>query len=492
MQISPGSSSMLRNAAFFVGLGMLWTWISLSFFSLTLFNTFENPIRSVELANCIALATSAVFTCLVFLIPQDRSQKVIISRSFLVFFGLIGSVGTALMTFSRNSSLQLIIGAVLLGISRFALFYLSCSRIAYCRISGSNISMIFSFAILISAFSALLVLPAGAAVSSALCIILPFIGALLIAIPNITKDKTMQGTSRKTKTQFADKQVKKEPKSHAEKHKASISSVPWKLILGLSLFGVVFGMMQLSVDTGDTDGYAINHILHMLARGGAALVTLLAVVVLKRGYWFLSTIGAVCFLVGLVSYSAPMYPLDFLSVFFITFGFTSIELLIWIILFDFYQETQLSWNTSYALIRGASGIALSIGAVFTFLWGESLGDSTKNIITLALIAGMVLASITVFSFKDIATLWNQPKERVFTELPGHTDASKSLSESFGLSPREVEVALLLIRGRSEPYISEALFITNHTTHSHVNKIYKKMNVHSRQEFLDVIENVLKV
>ncbi len=62
-----------------------------------------------------------------------------------------------------------------------------------------------------------------------------------------------------------------------------------------------------------------------------------------------------------------------------------------------------------------------------------------------------------------------------------------LRERYGLTPREVEVANLLARGRSLPFIQKQLFISAGTVNSHVRHIYRKMGVHTRQEFIDIIE-----
>ena len=62
-----------------------------------------------------------------------------------------------------------------------------------------------------------------------------------------------------------------------------------------------------------------------------------------------------------------------------------------------------------------------------------------------------------------------------------------LTEDFGLTTREYEVALLLAKGRSLPFIQEELHIAQGTAQTHLVHIYRKLDVHSRQEFLDVIE-----
>ncbi|MCI9262108.1 LuxR C-terminal-related transcriptional regulator [uncultured Adlercreutzia sp.] len=62
-----------------------------------------------------------------------------------------------------------------------------------------------------------------------------------------------------------------------------------------------------------------------------------------------------------------------------------------------------------------------------------------------------------------------------------------LQERFGLTPREREVALLLARGRSLPFVQKELHISQGTAQSHLTHIYRKMQVHSRQEFIDIID-----
>ncbi len=58
-----------------------------------------------------------------------------------------------------------------------------------------------------------------------------------------------------------------------------------------------------------------------------------------------------------------------------------------------------------------------------------------------------------------------------------------------LSRRETEVFALVARGRSLPYIAEALVLSKNTVHSHVCRVYDKLGVHSKQELIDLVEAV---
>lgn len=68
-----------------------------------------------------------------------------------------------------------------------------------------------------------------------------------------------------------------------------------------------------------------------------------------------------------------------------------------------------------------------------------------------------------------------------------TDALSFFKEK-GLSPREIEVAGFLMRGHSVAAIARKLFISENTTRGHTKSIYRKLDVHARQELVDMAEN----
>lgn len=63
---------------------------------------------------------------------------------------------------------------------------------------------------------------------------------------------------------------------------------------------------------------------------------------------------------------------------------------------------------------------------------------------------------------------------------------RELAAERGLTPRETEVFDLLARGRSIPYVRDALFISKETAATHAKHIYVKLEVHSRQELIDLV------
>lgn len=57
----------------------------------------------------------------------------------------------------------------------------------------------------------------------------------------------------------------------------------------------------------------------------------------------------------------------------------------------------------------------------------------------------------------------------------------------GLTVRETEVMTLLARGRSIPYIAETLYLTENTVKTYRQRIYAKLEIHSRQDLLDLVD-----
>jgi DNA-binding CsgD family transcriptional regulator len=66
---------------------------------------------------------------------------------------------------------------------------------------------------------------------------------------------------------------------------------------------------------------------------------------------------------------------------------------------------------------------------------------------------------------------------------------KSLSSLHGLSPKETEVLFLLAKGRNAEYIQNELVVSRHTAKAHIYHIYQKTGVHSRQDLINLLENV---
>lgn len=66
-------------------------------------------------------------------------------------------------------------------------------------------------------------------------------------------------------------------------------------------------------------------------------------------------------------------------------------------------------------------------------------------------------------------------------LKGHIN---ELAVEYGLTPRETEVAFLTVQGFSCAYIAEKLVVSNSTVRFHQQNLYRKFDVHSRNELIE--------
>lgn len=71
-----------------------------------------------------------------------------------------------------------------------------------------------------------------------------------------------------------------------------------------------------------------------------------------------------------------------------------------------------------------------------------------------------------------------------------SDREFRVKKAFGLSDREVEIALMIYEGFTNRQISSALHLSEGTARNYISTIYEKMNCENRAEALQTIKSVL--
>lgn len=111
------------------------------------------------------------------------------------------------------------------------------------------------------------------------------------------------------------------------------------------------------------------------------------------------------------------------------------------------------------------------------------------------LAGIVAVAI-VASFVVNGELWIRRESDPTRETDAsaqdgraeHRDPLAFLAQTAALTPRETEILSILAEGRSVPVICERLTISEGTARTHVKHIYQKLDVHNRQELLDLVKD----
>ena len=80
-------------------------------------------------------------------------------------------------------------------------------------------------------------------------------------------------------------------------------------------------------------------------------------------------------------------------------------------------------------------------------------------VLLFFLLAMILVSSLLFGRRNVASLWGLERSAMAPETVNSEQVTQALSKRYGLTTRETEVMGLLMKGRNEPFISEALFIS---------------------------------
>lgn len=139
-----------------------------------------------------------------------------------------------------------------------------------------------------------------------------------------------------------------------------------------------------------------------------------------------------------------------------------------------------------------SGFILGLSYVLAMVW-MFFFEGSGMVASLFLLAVSYLLVITVAIPSKV-----EKGSMLFEELYDTTPTSEmdlyeavvqrgeQLAHEHGLTNRETEILQLLLQGRSLPFIQDELVLASGTVRTHVMRIYKKLDIHSRQELLNLL------
>lgn len=185
-------------------------------------------------------------------------------------------------------------------------------------------------------------------------------------------------------------------------------------------------------------------------------------------------------------------------------GMIGLQFVYWTTLPKYLRRTGHRADIVFAMLMVAEGIGIFAGTEGGMylrsagIWPEWGTFATLAIVSAALTVCMVGGFNPRWHFSIADAPLGDAGEDEPEEEPRETDdASESdleaaveeraqeMAERYGLIKRELQVAELLIAGRSRPYIRDALFISLNTVHAHARNIMAKCDVHSQQDLIDL-------
>lgn len=159
----------------------------------------------------------------------------------------------------------------------------------------------------------------------------------------------------------------------------------------------------------------------------------------------------------------------------------------WVILAGVCNRCPGQRVRTFALVRAGWAAGPLVGLIAGRFVLHTMGISAESTMPLmcAGVLAILMASGFAFSETDLvramALLPMQRKQR-FREKCAKVAAHYALSE------REHQVMVLLAKGRNLPYIQDELLLSKSTVSTHRQHIYAKLNIHSQQELIDLVQN----
>ena len=260
---------------------------------------------------------------------------------------------------------------------------------------------------------------------------------------------------------------------------------PWSMVTGFAVFGFAFGFMRWLMPADDPFG-ALHLVGNTLFRGAGARAVLAVTSFSSNKHWTCSLAGIVCWVGAFVLLYFPGIPSGYPG-YLSTMGYTCFELLMLALIVEIPSQTNASFTPVFSICSIAMLSSTLAGDLLALILPASpLGAYDAQLIQ-CVIFGAIVSSLVLFDSRRVSGLWGARLRSVEAAIPDDGEFARLLEEKFGLTPREGEIAVLLSKGRSEPYIAETLFLSRSTVQTHAHNAYVKMGVHSRQEFLDVLE-----
>ncbi len=140
--------------------------------------------------------------------------------------------------------------------------------------------------------------------------------------------------------------------------------------------------------------------------------------------------------------------------------------------FTNFIGVALGWGVGYLIVKLMP--VYSLGTMFGI---------ASIVFVIVLIVDLVFDSkMNIMGGDVITTIEDKtaPKEEII----------KAISKEYKLSKRESVIVEMLARGRNYKYIENQLVISGHTVKTHVYHIYKKLDIHSQQDLLDMVDEAL--
>ena len=160
-----------------------------------------------------------------------------------------------------------------------------------------------------------------------------------------------------------------------------------------------------------------------------------------------------------------------------------------------YLVKYSSFNYYWLALIGSIG--LSIGRASIIFLTETLtqiaDDETVFTYLIPYVSfGIMFACIIFYHRNNMKNSWGKTTSTSDIYTSDKTvKCANIIASRCELTDRETDILILLAKGKTTPAIATSLFISENTVKMHRKKIYRKMEIHKKQELMDMFEETQK-
>lgn len=476
-----------------------WSWFDLVPFGPVLPNAADQP------ASPLVLEASLPVSVLVLLATwhiRSAREALLRPRTFVLCSAALGSTGALAIYGGHTMDIPalIIIGAALAGAYQ-AVGITVCGSLAMCQ-GKTNALIHMASCLPFNIVFVLLGLFLRPGASVALCAVLPLISALSFKLYQL------RGTNARVITTIT--------LAPAVRSQTVSRKLPVYVLL-LVLITASFGLVNCRVSFFGTTGIpsALTDYASLFTRGIVAIVIFVEYVFLSRQPYAMLRTALLFMSAGLLALAlAPeahaALRLAACTLFYA--GYAIFDLLIWAVLIIMHRSGRSSAQRFACIVMTLDQLGIFCGTIF----GVSM--SARGLVpfamgvtgaVLTLLAAVVLSERNAVKDGLAAPVIEEAQERgpdapvacrqeglrhspthqataTHAPQPSEPDTVAELANRFFLTEKEASILGYLLAGRSAPYIAEALAVSPNTVKTHIRHIYAKLDVHTRQELLDLV------
>ena len=264
---------------------------------------------------------------------------------------------------------------------------------------------------------------------------------------------------------------------------------PVRMMVIAVFFGVSFGAMKGLIAPVDSEWIGVRDQLNIIAIAGGALAVFVTMSVYKMDFDHLTYQIALPLMAAGFLFLPLHEPWNVIGTAVHQFGYQYFYIVLWALwpVLAARGRVPTGWVVGWGLL------SIQLGQFVGSIAASSALAFVQDDLGLAMLsAGIVFVILLIALFAmgsgSANTGWGFVKP--MEEADATSDFEKAgtrLARRCRLSPREIEVFFLLAKGRNRAYIHEELVIGDETVKSHIKSIYRKTDVHSQQELIDLLE-----